>query len=81
MAKNTEKQSEAINHESGNILVSASAGSGKTYVMTERVVRLIAEGKANLNEFLCVTFTELAAREMKGKLNKKILEKLYLIAR
>lgn len=72
----TEKQEKAINHEKGNALVSASAGSGKTFVMISRAVRLIIEGKADVNELLCVTFTSKAAAEMKQKLSDKINEKI-----
>ena len=60
----TKQQQEVINHGSGNILVSASAGSGKTHTMIERVIRLITEENVNVSEILCVTFTEAAAFEM-----------------
>ncbi len=72
----TKAQELAIYGNFKNVLVSASAGSGKTFVMINRVIRLIVEERAHLNEILCVTFTELAAREMKQKLadaiNKEI---------
>lgn len=73
----TEKQRLAIDFNEGDILVSASAGSGKTFVMVERVLRLILEGRANVDEILCVTFTVLAAGEMKAKIAKKITERLH----
>lgn len=73
----TEKQRLAIDFNEGDILVSASAGSGKTFVMVERVLRLILEGRANVDEILCVTFTVLAANEMKAKIAKKITERLH----
>ena len=72
----TEKQAKAINFENGNALISASAGSGKTFVMISRVVKLIIEGKADVNEILCVTFTSKAAAEMKQKLSDKINEEI-----
>ena len=72
----TEKQAKAINFENGNALVSASAGSGKTFVMISRVVKLIIEGKADVSEILCVTFTSKAAAEMKQKLYDKINEEI-----
>lgn len=56
----------------GNILVSASAGSGKTSVMIERIVRIILEGQAEINEILAMTFTKLAAEQIKAKLSKAL---------
>ena len=66
--KLTPIQAEIINYEGKNMLVSASAGSGKTFVMIERVIRLITEGKADVDGILALTFTKLAAEEMKQKL-------------
>ena len=63
----TPMQRKAVYEEGKNILVSASAGSGKTYVMIERVIRLILEGKAEVGEILAVTYTSAAAEEMKKK--------------
>lgn len=62
------EQRQAIEHESGNIIVSASAGSGKTFVMIERIIRLLKEKKARVNEILATTFTEASAEDMKRKL-------------
>lgn len=70
------EQREAIMHDEGNVLVSASAGSGKTFVMIERAIRLICEGKANVKEILAATFTEAAASEMKERLKKALTEKI-----
>ncbi len=70
------EQLDVINHEKGNILISASAGSGKTFVMIERLIRLISEGKTSVKNVLCVTFTEAAAFEMKEKLKKALIEKI-----
>ncbi len=50
-----------------NMLVSASAGTGKTTVMIERIARLIKEG-VNVDQIIVVTFTNLAAAEMKNRL-------------
>ena len=69
-AELTETQRRAVLHDGGNVLVSASAGSGKTFVMIERVIRLILEGKADADSILAVTYTRLAAEEMKEKLVK-----------
>ncbi len=71
------EQAQAVFHDDGNILVSASAGSGKTFVMIERLIRLIVEGKAGVKEILAVTFTEMAASEMKEKLKSALVQKIY----
>ncbi|MBQ7643225.1 MAG: UvrD-helicase domain-containing protein, partial [Clostridia bacterium] len=78
MANNklTPAQEKAIYSEGKNLLVSASAGSGKTFVMIERVIRLIVEGKAEVGEILAVTYTNLAAEEMKQKLIRAVVKKI-----
>lgn len=70
------EQLKAINCEGANILVSASAGSGKTFVMIKRLIRLITEGKAKVDEVLAATFTEAAAADMKEKLKKALTEEV-----
>ncbi len=56
----------------GKVIVSASAGSGKTYVMIKKLVAAIKNG-ADLDEILAVTFTKKAAAQMKEKLSKAII--------
>ena len=48
MSKFTDKQQKVIDHDYGNIVVSASAGSGKTSVMIERLIRLILRKKTQI---------------------------------
>ena len=69
----TPEQIEAIYRTGTNILVSASAGSGKTFVMTERIINLILNGVSVKNLFIS-TFTNKAAAELKLRLDKKIRE-------
>lgn len=66
----TDAQKNAINARNSNILVSAAAGSGKTAVLVERVIKLITdeENAVNLDNLLIVTFTNAAAAEMKNKI-------------
>ena len=71
MPKWTSEQLEAINKEGSNIIVSAGAGSGKTAVLTERVIRKLKEG-VNVNELLVLTFTNAAAFEMKERIRDAI---------
>lgn len=70
------EQAAAINYNGGNLLVSASAGSGKTFVMIQRLIRLIVEKKAHVDEILAATFTEAAASDMKEKLKRALLEEI-----
>ncbi|MDD5922388.1 MAG: UvrD-helicase domain-containing protein, partial [Eubacteriales bacterium] len=68
----TKQQEQAINERGKSILVSAAAGSGKTAVMVERIIRMILDGSASLDEMLIVTFTNAAAQEMKEKIRKAL---------
>ena len=72
----TPEQLKAIGHDGGNIVVSASAGSGKTSVMIERFVRLVLDKKATVREILAVTFTKLAAEEMKSRLYSALKDRI-----
>ena len=67
----TPEQQQAINEEGKNIIVSAGAGSGKTAVLTERVIRKLKSG-VHINELLVLTFTNAAAAEMKERIRKAI---------
>ena len=68
----TEDQQRVILSSSDKLICSAAAGSGKTAVMIERIVRLIREG-ADPFSFLVITFTNAAASEMKEKIRKRLL--------
>ncbi len=72
----TSNQQQAIVAKGHNILVSASAGSGKTAVLTQRVIHQIFEEKVNIDELLIVTFTEAAALEMKRRIETTFKEKM-----
>ena len=67
----TKEQQQAIDLEGKNIIVSAGAGSGKTAVLTERVLRKLKSG-IHINELLVLTFTNAAAAEMKERIRKAI---------
>ena len=68
----TDDQQKVISSSSQRLLCSAAAGSGKTAVMIERIVRLIREG-ADPFSFLVITFTNAAAAEMKEKIRKRLM--------
>lgn len=69
----TKDQKLAIEKRGGKIIVSAAAGSGKTAVLSERVINLVLED-TQIDELLIVTFTKAAAEEMKGRIKEKINE-------
>lgn len=69
--KFTEKQQEAIDIRGCNVLVSAAAGSGKTGVLTERILSRLRDGE-HIDELLMLTFTRAAAGEMKNRIREKI---------
>ena len=74
MPKWTEEQRKAIELTEGNVLLSAAAGSGKTTVLVERVLRLIVERRADIDHILVVTFTRAAASDMRAKLSVRLGE-------
>lgn len=74
----TQGQRQAINASGGGILVSAAAGSGKTAVLVERVIRLITreDNPVPADRLLIVTFTKAAAAEMKQRISAALAEKI-----
>lgn len=74
----TDDQLEAITHRGGPLLVSAAAGSGKTAVLVERVIRRLTEEEAptDIDRFLLVTFTNAAAAEMRAKIGEAVSKRL-----
>ena len=71
MPKWTKEQEEAIKKSGTNIIVSAGAGSGKTEVLSERVIEKLKTG-IHIDELLILTFTKAAAEEMKDRIRSKI---------
>lgn len=70
----TPSQKLAIEDRGGELLVSAAAGSGKTRVLTERLMRWITEGDApkSVDSFLVITFSTAAAAELRGRISEEI---------
>ena len=73
MSKFTDEQISAINAQ-GKTIVSASAGSGKTTVMIEKMIRLIRDEGVDVKDILAVTYTKKAAASMKEKLRKALVK-------
>lgn len=69
----TNEQLSAITQKGNNILVAAAAGSGKTTVLVERIIRKIINDNVDIDKILVVTFTNAAASEMR----ERILTALY----
>ncbi|MFZ7121415.1 MAG: helicase-exonuclease AddAB subunit AddA [Eubacteriaceae bacterium] len=75
MKKWTEKQELAINTRGKSLLVSAGAGSGKTAVLVERIIKLIIDDNVPIDKLMVVTFTKAAAEEMKIRIYKGLIER------
>ena len=76
--KFTPEQQRVIELHNSNILVSAAAGSGKTAVLVERIIRMICDGEhpADIDRLLIVTFTNAAAAEMRERIAAGIAARL-----
>ena len=74
----TPEQQKVIELHNSNILVSAAAGSGKTAVLVERIIRMICDGEhpADIDRLLIVTFTNAAAAEMRERIAAGIIARL-----
>ena len=72
----TDEQLCAITGRNQTILTAAGAGSGKTAVLVERIIRLITEDEIDIDRLLVVTFTNAAATEMKEKIIDAINKKM-----
>mgnify|MGYP001333733749 CR=1 FL=1 len=68
-----DEQQAAIDKKGSNILVAAAAGSGKTAVLVERIIKKIIVDRVDIDKILVVTFTNAAASEMR----ERILEAIY----
>lgn len=69
----TPEQSAAVENEGGALLVSAAAGSGKTRVLVERLLREVTENGRDVDDFLVITYTKAAAAELRSR----VLDAVY----
>ena len=72
----SEEQLRAIETKGKNLLVSAAAGSGKTSVLVERIIRRILSGDFDVDRLLVVTFTKAAAAEMRERIEAALQAQL-----
>ncbi len=75
--KLSETQKKIVDHENGSLLVMASAGTGKTRVLTERIKKLL---KISTKKILAITFTNKAGQEMKERLgtDEEVLKRVFI---
>lgn len=71
----TPAQAAAVHHRGGALLISAGAGSGKTRVLVERLMALVAEGH-DIDRFLIITYTRAAAAELRGRILDALNDRL-----
>ena len=72
----TAQQQSVVDDRGGTLLVSAAAGSGKTKVLVDRVLRRIVVDGKNIDQFLIITFTNAAASELRAKISDAITDAL-----
>ena len=70
----TAKQLDAMKVYGRDVLVSAAAGSGKTFTLTQRIIKNIIERQADISRMLVVTFTRAAASELKTKISSALID-------
>ena len=76
--KLTPQQEQAVTNRGGRLLISAAAGSGKTKVLIDRLLRKVCDPSApvNIDEFLIITYTNAAAAELRAKISAALAERL-----
>ena len=73
----TREQQAVVDDRGGRLLVSAAAGSGKTRVLVDRLFsRVLGEEKANVDDFLIITYTRAAAAELRGRIAQELGKRL-----
>ena len=74
--KLTPQQQAVVENRGGTLLVSAAAGSGKTKVLVDRVIRRVRDENLDIHRFLIITFTNAAAAELRLKISQAISKEL-----
>ena len=74
----TKQQKKAVDDRGGALLVSAAAGSGKTKVLVDRVMKYITDPNdpVNIDDFLIITYTKAAASELRAKIAKALTQRI-----
>ncbi len=76
MSRPTKAQQTVIDSTANKIAISASAGSGKTTTMINRIARILQIGNSRVDQLLVLTFTEASAQDMRQKLKKQLGDRL-----
>jgi ATP-dependent helicase/nuclease subunit A len=74
----TEQQSKAVCRRETSIVLSSGAGCGKTHVLTQRYLSHLREDGAEVGQIVAITFTERAARQMRDRIRRAIVQKLRI---
>lgn len=79
MPELTKQQKAVIENRGGELLVSAAAGSGKTFVLVRRLMEMMTDQNdpASITDFLIITFTKAAAAELRAKITDEIRRRLF----
>ncbi|MGF1583264.1 MAG: UvrD-helicase domain-containing protein [Gemmataceae bacterium] len=72
----TEQQHQAIHHRETSVVLSSGAGCGKTHVLTQLYLSHLERDGAEVSQIVAITFTERAARQMRDRIRRAILERL-----
>lgn len=72
----TEEQAAVVENRGGGLLVSAAAGSGKTRVLVERLLKRVSEEGVDLDRFLVITYTKAAAAELRSRIAEELSQRL-----
>jgi ATP-dependent helicase/nuclease subunit A len=76
----TEQQEAAVTRRESSVVLASGAGCGKTHVLTERYLSHLVGNEAAVGEIVAITFTERAAREMRGRIRTAVVERLEAAA-
>ena len=72
----TSEQQAAVDNRGGGLLVSAAAGSGKTWVLVERLLARVEGEGLDIDRFLVITYTKAAAAELRGRIVEELSARL-----
>src|ERR1700741_3894067 len=76
MSALTDQQREAVYRRDVSVVLSSGAGCGKTHVLTERYLSHLRDDGAEVGQIVAITFTDRAAREMRGRIRKAVTDHL-----
>src|SRR5262249_14397386 len=72
----TAQQEAAVTRRESSVVLSSGAGCGKTTVLTQRYLSHLIANEAAVGEIVAITFTDRAAREMRGRIRRAVVERL-----